>query len=52
MLNENLSEDEADKKQDKKDDRLSELLEKDNQVRHAMQLLQSWGVISQINTGQ
>jgi len=35
----------------KKDDRIKTLLEKDNQVRQAAQLLKSWGVFSKIKTG-
>jgi len=34
----------------KGDDRVKLLLEKDNQVRHAMQLLQTWNIFSQIKT--
>jgi len=41
-------EDETENQQDK---RVRILLEKDNQVRHAMQLLKTWGIFSQIKTG-
>ncbi|MFH1350095.1 MAG: S41 family peptidase [Pseudomonadota bacterium] len=34
-----------------RDKRIKTLLEKDNQVRHALQLLKSWEIISQIKTG-
>jgi len=33
-----------------KDDMIKELLEKDNQVRHALQLLQTWTIFSKIKT--
>jgi len=51
--NENLQEDEKEEKVEKnnKDERLKLLLEKDNQVQQALQLLKSWNVISQIKTG-
>jgi len=53
MPNENIQEDEKEGKveQDDTDKRLKMLLEKDNQVRQAVQLLKSWNVISQIKTG-
>ena len=35
----------------KNDERVKELLEKDNQLRHALQLLQTWAIFSQIKTG-
>lgn len=35
----------------KNDERVKELLEKDNQLRHALQLLQTWTIFSQIKTG-
>jgi len=38
-------------KQETKDKRVKMLLEKDNQVRHSLQLLQSWNIFSQIKTG-
>lgn len=34
-----------------KDRQVSDLIEKDNQVRHALQLLQSWTIFSNIKTG-
>jgi carboxyl-terminal processing protease len=34
------------------DEKAKTILEKDNQVRHALQLLQTWNVFSQINVGQ
>ncbi|RLF58794.1 MAG: peptidase S41 [Thermoplasmata archaeon] len=34
-----------------KDKRIKALLEKDNQVRHALQLLQTWDIFSQIKSG-
>jgi len=54
MLNEEFKEEdktEEKMKQTDPDKRVEEMLEKDNQVHHALQLLQSWGVISQIVTG-
>jgi carboxyl-terminal processing protease len=50
-------EEEEDKEQkeneaeNQKDKKVKMLLEKDNQVRHAMQLLKTWGIFSQIKTG-
>ena len=45
---------EADKKKNEQDmegdDRVKMLLERDNQVRHALQLLQTWNIFSQIKT--
>jgi carboxyl-terminal processing protease len=41
----------SDKKLDEEKDEFKELLDKDNQVHHALQLLKSWSVISQINKG-
>jgi hypothetical protein len=35
---------------EEKDERVKILLEKDNQVRHALQLLQTWNIFSQIKT--
>ena len=37
--------------ENQKDKRVKLLLEKDNQVRHALQLLKTWGIFSQIKTG-
>jgi len=54
MLNEGFKEEdktEEKMKQADPDKRVEEILEKDNQVHQALQLLQSWGVISQIATG-
>lgn len=54
MLNEEFKEEdktEEKMKQTDPDKRVEEILEKDNQVHQALQLLQSWGVISQIVTG-
>jgi hypothetical protein len=34
----------------KEDERVKILLERDNQVRHALQLLQTWNIFSQIKT--
>ena len=36
--------------EEEKDERVKILLEKDNQVRHALQLLQTWNIFSQIKT--
>ncbi len=36
--------------QEKDDERVKELLAKDNQVRHALQLLQTWNIFSRIET--
>lgn len=38
-------------KETKKDRRVRDLLENDNQVRHALQLLQTWTIFSHIKTG-
>ena len=38
-------------KKEEKDQRVKMLLEKDNQVRHALQLLQTWTVFSHIKAG-
>jgi carboxyl-terminal processing protease len=50
----NETEEELDKKKtgedEEKDERVKILLEKDNQVRHALQLLQTWNIFSQIRT--
>jgi len=37
--------------ENQKDKKVKMLLEKDNQVRHALQLLKTWGIFSQIKTG-
>jgi carboxyl-terminal processing protease len=37
--------------EEQKDKRVKTLLENDNQVSHALQLLQTWGIFSQIKTG-
>jgi len=52
MLNEMLQEDKKEEKveQNDTDERLKLLLEKDNQVHQAVQLLKSWDVISQMKT--
>ena len=53
MKNDNLIEEKADinKEPEAEEDAFKVLLDKDNQVRQAIQLLKSWDVISQINTG-
>lgn len=38
-------------KEEGKDERVKQLLERDNQVRHAVQLLQSWEIFSRMRTG-
>jgi len=38
-------------KEIEKDQRARELIEKDNQVRHALQLLQTWTIFSHIKMG-
>jgi hypothetical protein len=40
--------DEKSDDQEKEDKRAEELIEKDNQVRHAMHLLQTWNIFSKI----
>ena len=52
MSNEDSEDDEKSSKSSivEKDDRVKMLLKKDNQVRHAMQLLQTWTIFSQIKT--
>jgi len=51
--NEKFQEEEINKGEEQKteDKRIKILLEKDNQVRHSLQLLQSWNIFSQIKTG-
>jgi hypothetical protein len=47
-----MKDEEKENEQDDKDLRLKTILEKDNQVQQALQLLKSWDVISQIKAGK
>jgi carboxyl-terminal processing protease len=47
----NESDTETKDESDEVDERAEEILERDNQIRHAVQLLQTWGIFSQIKTG-
>ena len=53
MLNdkEKIAKDDKKSEEPEKDQRAKMLLEKDNQVRNALQLLKTWTVFSEINTG-
>ena len=53
MSNEKFEEEELKKEKGQKteDQKVKMLIEKDNQVRHSLELLQSWNIFSQIKTG-
>jgi carboxyl-terminal processing protease len=53
MLNEDVEEEKEEKEEDRSETEktVSMLIEKDNQVRQALQLLQTWNIFSQIKTG-
>jgi carboxyl-terminal processing protease len=53
MLNEDVQEEKEEKEEERseREKTVSMLIEKDNQVRQALQLLQTWNIFSQIKTG-
>ena len=53
LPNEDIEKKETPKEEEisERDNRFKTLLEKDNQVNHALQLLKSWKIISEMKTG-
>ena len=52
MINDSEKAPETKKKDEETDTTVKILLEKDNQVRYSVQLLESWNIFSDIKTGQ
>ena len=52
MENDSMVKPKPEEKPNKEDERVEDMLEKDNQVRYALQLLESWDIFSKIKNAQ